>query len=251
MTQTIERPILEVCQLKKDFHMHLIDGRVLKPFAGLSFQVFPGQLFMIGGKSGAGKTTILKCIYRTYLTTEGAIWYASQQSGRVNLASASEELILKLRANELGYCSQFLKVLPRVPALDVTAEPLIRGGIRRPEALEQAAWWLRRLGIEESRWQASPMTFSGGEQQRLNLARAFIAAPRLLLLDEPTASLDAVSKSIALEMISEARNAGVTILAVSHDTAAMEPLADEIFQLSLSNISAPSNGSSRPEHEGF
>jgi alpha-D-ribose 1-methylphosphonate 5-triphosphate synthase subunit PhnL len=231
--QIIERtqPILEVRQLKKDFHMHLIDGRILRPFADLSFQVQKGQLFMIGGKSGAGKTTILKCVYRTYLTTGGAIWYESQQFGRVNIATAPEEMIIKLRARELGYCSQFLKILPRVPALDVTAEPLIRCGVPRQEALGQAAQWLRRLDIEESRWQASPMTFSGGEQQRLNLARAFIAAPRFLLLDEPTASLDAISKSIVLEMISEAKRAGVTILAVSHDTAVMEPLADEIFHL--------------------
>ncbi|HTK06830.1 MAG TPA: ATP-binding cassette domain-containing protein [Ktedonobacteraceae bacterium] len=231
--QTTEqpRPILEVSEMKKDFHMHLIDGRVLKPFAGLSFRVQKGQLFMIGGKSGAGKTTILKCIYRTYLTTDGAIWYESQQFGRVNIATAPESMVMKLRARELGYCSQFLKILPRVPALDVTAEPLIRGGMKRQAALDQAAQWLQRLGIEESRWQASPMTFSGGEQQRLNLARAFIAAPRFLLLDEPTASLDAVSKSIVLEMISEAKRAGVTILAVSHDTAVMEPLADEIFKL--------------------
>ncbi len=101
----------------------------------------------------------------------------------------------------------------------------------REDARNEATRWLRRLGIEESRWQASPITFSGGEQQRLNLARAFIAAPRFLLLDEPTASLDVVSKSIVLEMISEARTAGVTILTVSHDTAAMQPIADEIYWL--------------------
>ncbi|GLV53593.1 ABC transporter [Dictyobacter sp. S3.2.2.5] len=235
MMQSIaqQQPILQVDQLQKDFHMHLIDGRIIKPFASLSFQVRKGGLFMIGGKSGAGKTTILKCIYRTYLTTAGAIWYESQQFGRVNIATAPDEIILKLRVRELGYCSQFLKILPRVPALEVTAEPLMRSGIARKEALDTAAQWLQRLGIEESRWQASPITFSGGEQQRLNLARAFIAAPRLLLLDEPTASLDAVSKSIVLEMIKEARASGVTILAVSHDTVAMEPLADEIFKLNV------------------
>jgi alpha-D-ribose 1-methylphosphonate 5-triphosphate synthase subunit PhnL len=231
--QTIAQtqPLLEVSQLAKDFHMHLVDGRVIKPFTDLSFKVRKGTLFMIGGKSGAGKTTILKCIYRTYLTTGGDIWYDSQEFGRVNIATVSEEVVVKLRANELGYCSQFLKVLPRVPALDVTAEPLIRAGMPRQAALEEAARWLERLGIEKSRWQASPITFSGGEQQRLNLARAFIAAPRFLLLDEPTASLDAVSKSIVLELISEAKTRGVTILTVSHDTAAMEPLADDIFKL--------------------
>jgi alpha-D-ribose 1-methylphosphonate 5-triphosphate synthase subunit PhnL len=232
MQNTDPTPLmLDVRQLKKDFHMHLVDGRIIEPFSDLSFVVRRGELFMISGKSGAGKTTILKCIYRTYLTTGGEIWYDSQQFGRVDIALASEDTVMQLRERELGFCSQFLKVLPRVSAIDVTAEPLVRRGMLREAARDEAARWLRRLGIEESRWQASPITFSGGEQQRLNLARAFIAAPRLLLLDEPTASLDAVSKAIVLAMISEARAAGVTILTVSHDTAAMQPIADEILWL--------------------
>ncbi len=228
MTQT---PILDVQQLKKDFHMHLVDGRVINPLASLSFQVQRGQTFIISGKSGAGKTSILKCIYRTYLTTSGAIWYDSQQFGRIDIASANEEMVVRLRERELGFCSQFLKVLPRVSALDVTAEPLVRLGIAREAAQLEATTWLRRLGIEERRWQASPVTFSGGEQQRLNLARAFIAAPRLLLLDEPTASLDGVSKGIVLEMMVEAKRAGVTILTVSHDTASLQALADATYSL--------------------
>lgn len=223
--------MLDVRQLKKDFHMHLVDGRIIEPFSDISFAVRKGELFIISGKSGAGKTTILKCIYRTYLTTSGEIWYDSLLFGRINIALASEDVVVKLRERELGFCSQFLKVLPRVSAIDVTAEPLVRCGMPREDARNEATRWLRRLGIEESRWQASPITFSGGEQQRLNLARAFIAAPRFLLLDEPTASLDVVSKSIVLEMISEARTAGVTILTVSHDTAAMQPIADEIYWL--------------------
>ncbi|GAC1403858.1 MAG: ATP-binding cassette domain-containing protein [Ktedonobacteraceae bacterium] len=226
-----EIPMLDVQHLKKDFHMHLVDGRVIEPLTSISFQVQRGQTFIISGKSGAGKTSILKCIYRTYLTTAGAIWYDSQQFGRVDMATANEEVVIRLRERELGFCSQFLKVLPRVPALDVTAEPLVRLGVNRDEALTEAAKWLKRLGIEESRWQASPVTFSGGEQQRLNLARAFIAAPRFLLLDEPTASLDSVSKSIVLEMIAEAKAAGVTILTVSHDTASLKSLADEMYSL--------------------
>jgi len=224
-------PLLEVRHLKKDFHMHLVDGRVINPFADISFRVQQGQLFIVGGRSGAGKTTILKCIYRTYLTTGGEIWYDSLQFGRVNIVTASEDMIMALRTRELGYCSQFLKVLPRVPALDVTAEPLIACGVPREEALDEAAHWLQRLRIEESRWQASPITFSGGEQQRVNVARAFIAAPRFLLLDEPTASLDGISKSVVLEIIQEAKAAGVTILAVSHDIVSMQSLADEIYQL--------------------
>ena len=223
--------MLDVQHLKKDFHMHLVDGRVIEPLLDISFQVQHGKTFIISGKSGAGKTSILKCIYRTYLTTEGAIWYDSHQFGRVNMATASEETVTHLRERELGFCSQFLKVLPRVPALVVTAEPLVRLGVDRQDALTEAAKWLQRLGIEESRWQASPVTFSGGEQQRLNLARAFIAAPRLLLLDEPTASLDGLSKSIVLEMIAEAKTAGVTILTVSHDTESLRSLADEMYSL--------------------
>jgi alpha-D-ribose 1-methylphosphonate 5-triphosphate synthase subunit PhnL len=211
--------------------MHLVDGRVINPFTNISFRIQQGQFFIVGGRSGIGKTTILKCIYRTYLTTSGEIWYSSQQFGRVNMVTASEDTIMALRVRELGYCSQFLKVLPRVPALEVTAEPLITGGIPREEALEEAARWLKRLQIEESRWQASPITFSGGEQQRVNVARAFIAAPRFLLLDEPTASLDGISKAIVLEIMQEAKAAGVTILAVSHDIVSMRPLADEIYQL--------------------
>jgi len=224
-------PLLEVRHLKKDFHMHLVDGRVINPFADISFRVRQGQLFIVGGRSGAGKTTILKCVYRTYLTTGGEIWYDSQQFGRVNMVTASEDTIMALRTRELGYCSQFLKVLPRVPALDVTAEPLIACGVPREEALDEAAYWLKRLRIDESRWQASPITFSGGEQQRVNVARAFIAAPRFLLLDEPTASLDGVSKAVVLEIMQEAKAAGVTILAVSHDIVSMQSLADEIYQL--------------------
>jgi len=229
--QQPKEPMLDVRHLKKNFHMHLVDGRVINPLASISFQVQRGQTFIISGKSGAGKTSILKCIYRTYLTTSGAIWYDSQQFGRVNIATASEEMVFRLRERELGFCSQFLKVLPRVAALDVTAEPLVRLGTARDTAHVEAARWLKRLGIEESRWQASPVTFSGGEQQRLNLARAFIAAPRLLLLDEPTASLDGVSKAIVLEMMAEAKQAGVTILTVSHDTESLKALADEMYLL--------------------
>lgn len=231
LQQTELHPLLEVRHLKKDFHMHLVDGRIIESFHDISFQVKPGTLFIIKGKSGAGKTSILKCIYRTYLTTNGDIWYNSKAYGRVNITVAHEEVVVKLREQELGFCSQFLKVLPRVSALDVTAEPLVRLGMEREVARDKASHWLARLGIEESRWQASPVTFSGGEQQRLNLARAFIAAPRLLLLDEPTASLDPLSKSIVLDMIGEAKAVGVTILTVSHDVESLQVLADEMYSL--------------------
>ncbi|MEI6045190.1 MAG: ATP-binding cassette domain-containing protein [Chloroflexota bacterium] len=250
-------PLLEVRGLQKYFQLHLLANRraeppptntnptgtplsdtpptatvpTINPIKDVSFTARSRNVLLIRGRSGAGKTTILKCIYRTYLTSGGEIWYDSLNLGRIDLSSASEAAILQLREHELGYCSQFLKVLPRVPALDVVAEPLVRCGMKATEARAEAALWLARLGLEESRWQAYPITFSGGEQQRLNLARAFIASPRLLLLDEPTASLDPHSKSIVLEMISEAKARGVGIIVVSHDTQALESLADEIFWL--------------------
>ena len=139
------QPMLEVCHLKKAFHLHLVDGRVIEPFADISFQVGKGELFMISGKSGIGKTTVLKCIYRTYLTTGGDIWYSSQHFERVNIATASEDVVMKLREHELAFCSQFLKVLPRVPAVDVTAEPLVQRGMERSEARKEAERWLRRF----------------------------------------------------------------------------------------------------------
>lgn len=225
-------PILEVRGLNKYFQLHLLDGRVIRPVIDVSFTAKSGSILLISGKSGAGKTSILKCIYRTYLANGGEIWYNSLSQGRVDIASIDEAEVLRLREIEIGYCSQFLKVLPRVAALDVVAEPLVRRGMAFGEARLEAGRWLARLGLDESRWQAFPITFSGGEQQRLNLARAFIASPRLLLLDEPTASLDIHSKSIVLEMINETKASGVAIVVVSHDTSALASLADETYWLS-------------------
>jgi alpha-D-ribose 1-methylphosphonate 5-triphosphate synthase subunit PhnL len=224
-------PLLEVNNLGKTFRMHLIDGRSISPFQSIGFTVDRGQLFLISGRSGIGKTTILKSIYRSYLVTEGTIWFDSDLFGRIDLATADDGSILQLREREIGYCSQFLKVLPRVSALEVVAEPLIRRGIDRVMALAESECWMTRMQIDKALWQASPITFSGGEQQRLNLARAFIASPRLLLLDEPTASLDANSKAIVLDIMEEARAVGVAIITVSHDLGSLADMADATLQL--------------------
>src|SRR5437762_2414135 len=128
------------------------------------------QYIKISSKSGMVKTTILKCIYRTCLTTSGNIWYDSQYFDRMNIATASEDIVMKLREHELSFYSQFLKVLPRISAVDVTVEPLIQRGMERSEARKEVERWQRRLGIEQSCWQARPVIFSSGKPQRLNLA---------------------------------------------------------------------------------
>ncbi|MFQ3630166.1 phosphonate C-P lyase system protein PhnL [Roseiflexus sp.] len=219
-------PRLEVCNLYKSFTLHLIDGRTITPLQGVSFTVAAGEHVLIYGRSGLGKTSILKCIYRSYLPTAGEIWFDSVQFGRIDLSTSADSVILQLREREIGFCSQFLRVLPRVSALDTLCEPLYRQGIDRTTAQEMGRAWLQRLGIAPDLWQASPLTFSGGEQQRINLGRAFIARPRLLLLDEPTASLDETTKQVVLDMIRAAQAEGTSIVSVSHDLVTLGACAD-------------------------
>ncbi|RRR71011.1 MAG: ATP-binding cassette domain-containing protein [Candidatus Viridilinea halotolerans] len=223
--------LLEVEDVTKTFILHLIDGRSITPVQAVSFRVAIQDHLLIYGRSGSGKTSILKCIYRSYLASGGQIWFSSECYGRIDLVTANESSVLRLREREMGYCSQFLRVLPRVSALDVICEPLYRQGVAREVAQEQGRQWLSDLGIRPHLWQASPVTFSGGEQQRINLGRAFIAAPRLLLLDEPTASLDGATKEIVVRMIRAAQANGTTVISVSHDLAALGPCAN--YQLAL------------------
>lgn len=210
-------PLLAVRDLHKSFVLHLIDGQVIDPVQRVSFTVDTHQHFLIWGRSGIGKTSILKCIYRTYIVTSGTIHYDSAQFGVIDLANTPERTVLQLRESEIGYCSQFLKVLPRVSALDIISEPLRRKGMPREHAYEIAKQWLTDLHIAPRLWNASPVTFSGGEQQRINLGRAFIASPRLLLLDEPTASLDGNSKQIVVQLIRNALANHTAVVTVSHD----------------------------------
>lgn len=220
------QPLLEVDHLVKSFTLHLIDGRTITPVRDVSLTVHAGEHLLIYGRSGMGKTSILKCIYRTYIADSGHIWFSSQQFGRIDLRLAADDVILHLREHEIGFCSQFLRVLPRVSALDTICEPLYRQGMDRATARHIGQEWLERLGIARSLWPASPITFSGGEQQRINLGRAFIARPRLLLLDEPTASLDEGTKRIVIEMIQAAQHDGTAIISVSHDLAGLGAHAD-------------------------
>ncbi len=223
--------MLQVEGLHKTFELRLAQEMKVNPITNVSFRVETGHFLGIAGPSGIGKSSILKCIYRTYLPTSGSIRYESEAFGPVDLATASERDISFLRKREMGYVSQFLRVIPRVPAEDVVAERLLPFGRTLEQARSEARRMLERLLIPKRLWQAYPATFSGGEQQRINLARAFVAAPRLLILDEPTASLDAETKRSVLSLLRELKGSGTTMVGVFHDWDVMTEIADGIFDL--------------------
>lgn len=223
--------MLTVERLSKSFELTVTERMVVHPFHDLSFRVPKGHFLGIAGPSGIGKSSILKCIYRTYLPTRGNIWYDSELYGRINLAHADERQIIHLRHSEMSYVTQFLKVIPRVSAQDVVAERLLPKGWSLDDARAKAREMLARLRIPQKLWDAFPATFSGGEQQRVNLARALIARPRLLILDEPTASLDDRTKQIVISILREMKDEGTTMIGVFHDWEVMGSIADDIFDL--------------------
>ena len=223
--------MLKLENLSKSFTVHTLGGKVIDGCEAVSLSVEPGELLALAGPSGAGKSSILKCIYRTYIPTSGAIIYSSKEFGPVDLALASEHTVVRLRSREIGYVTQFLKVPPRVSAIDIVAEPLMWRGIPSDTARKKACDMLERLHIPRLLFDAYPVTFSGGEQQRVNVARAVIAAPRLLLLDEPTASLDRVSVSIILEILSDLKKEGCAMIGIFHDRNLMESIADRVYEM--------------------
>jgi alpha-D-ribose 1-methylphosphonate 5-triphosphate synthase subunit PhnL len=223
--------MLRVENLEKQFVSHVLNGKKIVGFRRVSFHVPAGRALGLSGPSGYGKSSVLKCIYRTYLPSRGSIGYASEAFGPVDLGALPENEILALRRRELGYVTQFLSVLPRVPAVDVVAEPLVEAGTPRPKARESARQLLQRLKIDPALHDAYPSTFSGGEKQRVNLARAVIRPPRLLLLDEPTASLDADAMQVVLDLLSEMKARGTTMVAVFHDRSIMDRLMDDVFRM--------------------
>ncbi len=222
--------LLLVDNLSKVFKLHLLGGREVVACRNISFGVNEGEALGIKGPSGAGKTTILKCLYRTYLPSSGTAVYASLK-GEVDLLNAPEQSILELRRQEIGYVAQFLRVIPRVSALQIVAEELLLKGWDCNRALAEARRLFTHLRLPRELWDASPYTFSGGEQQRVNVARAAAKQPRLLLLDEPTASLDLESKERVRELMLWLKNAGTALVVVSHDQEILQQVADRIIFL--------------------
>ena len=224
--------MLSIENLSKTFRLHMLGGLEVPAVKDVSFEVREGEFVGLSGPSGAGKSTVLKCIHRTYLPTAGAVRFASKRLGPVDLVHLSEGNILELRRTEIGFVSQFLRVIPRVGALDLVAEPIRhRLDVPLDEARNRAAALLDRLRIPRRLFDAYPATFSGGEQQRVNIARAVGWKPSLLLLDEPTASLDRHSAETALQLLSELRDEGCTLLGIFHDPELLSRVADRIIRI--------------------
>jgi alpha-D-ribose 1-methylphosphonate 5-triphosphate synthase subunit PhnL len=221
---------LIVSEVAKSFIMHLRGGLVLPVISNVSFSVAAGECVVLGGPSGIGKSSILKMLYGNYAVDQGQILV--NHGGRiVDLASADPRTVLEVRRGTLGYVSQFLRTVPRVSTLDVVAEPLVARGVSVDDARERASELLSRLNLPRDLWQLPPSTFSGGEQQRVNIARGFITDHAVLLLDEPTASLDATNRAVVVSMIRAKKEAGVALLGIFHDEEVREAVADRILDV--------------------
>lgn len=234
---TNTQPMLQMNKLSKQFLLHLQNSTALTVLQNFNLTLSPGECVRLSGPSGMGKSTILKLAYGNYRASAGEILVRDIDGQYIDMTQASARAVLHLRAHSMGYVSQFLRVIPRVAAIDIVAEPLLENGLdlmSREQAREEAAHWLTRLRIPEALWHLPPATFSGGEQQRINLARSFIKPRPLLLLDEPTASLDPVNTQTVIEMIVQARAQGVAILGIFHDdTVAQAVVSRTVSMLPL------------------
>ena len=214
----------------KTFVLHLRGGGNLPVVADVGFEVRPGECVVLGGPSGAGKSSVLKMIYGNYRVDRGRVLVRDGDT-LVDVAQADPRRILALRRSTMAYVSQFLRVIPRVTTLDVVAEPFITDGADTAEARRRAGHLLARLNLPERLWGLPPATFSGGEQARVNIARGFAPARPVLLLDEPTASLDAANRSVVVELVAEKKKAGTAILGIFHDEEVRDRIADRVVDV--------------------
>lgn len=224
-------PLLSVRDIRKQITLHILDGKQVSPLRGVSFDLAPGEFLGIVGPSGAGKSSLIKCLNRTYLADGGTANYRSASGEIVDLLHAPERTMIRLRRTEIHYVSQFLKAPPRVPALDVVASVIVNRGGDPAEARARAAETLSALGIGPELQSSYPSLFSGGEQQRVNVARALVDPPRLLLLDEPTSALDAENRAKVLEIVRRAQANGTAMIGIFHDIEMLQQLADNVIVL--------------------
>jgi alpha-D-ribose 1-methylphosphonate 5-triphosphate synthase subunit PhnL len=230
--------ILEIKNLTKTFDMRILNNKKIGALQNINMTLREGEIIGLTGKSGSGKSSLMKCIYRTYLASSGSIVYKSN-TGPIDLVTATDHEVIALRKNEITYCSQFLSVIPRVPAVDVVCERLLRIEKDHSTAKKSAFKIMEQLGLPEELWDAFPVTFSGGEQQRINVARAIISKPKFLLIDEPTASLDAKTKDVVIDSILNLKKQGTSVLCISHDEYTLEKLTDRTIRLKNGEIIEP------------
>ena len=223
--------MLRTQALAKSFTLHLRGGLLMPVLSGVDLDVHAGECVVLSGPSGAGKSTLIRSLYGNYRAEKGTI-LVRHGGGMVDIASADPRTILAVRHETLGYVSQFLRVVPRVSALDVVAEVLLARGTDQDVARNKARALLLQLNIPTRLHAIPPATFSGGEQQRVNLARGFIANHPILLLDEPTASLDAENRAVVIRMVQDAKANGTAIVAICHDADVRDAIADRLFAMS-------------------
>ncbi|WP_325894393.1 phosphonate C-P lyase system protein PhnL [Grimontia sp. NTOU-MAR1] len=237
MTNTI---MLSVSNVSKTFVLHNQGSAKLSVLADSSFSVDKGECVVLLGRSGAGKSTLLRALYANYLVDNGEIKVRHQNTTQgehwVDIASALPRDVLDVRKNTLGWVSQFLRVIPRISALDVVAQPLLERGECKETSRQKAGALLKRLNVPEHLWHLAPATFSGGEQQRVNIARGFIVESPILLLDEPTASLDEKNRDVVIELILEAKQRGAAIVGIFHDEYVRQQVADKFYDISTSTL---------------
>ncbi|CZF85980.1 phosphonate C-P lyase system protein PhnL [Grimontia marina] len=232
--------MLRVSNVSKTFVLHNQGSAKLSVLADSSFSVDKGECVVLLGRSGAGKSTLLRALYANYLVDNGEIKVRHQNTTQgehwVDIASALSRDILDVRKNTLGWVSQFLRVIPRISALDVVAQPLVEKGECKVTSQQKAGALLKRLNVPEHLWHLAPATFSGGEQQRVNIARGFIVESPILLLDEPTASLDEKNRDVVIELILEAKQRGAAIVGIFHDEYVRQQVADKFYDISTATL---------------
>jgi alpha-D-ribose 1-methylphosphonate 5-triphosphate synthase subunit PhnL len=229
--------MIKVENLDKTFTLHLRGGIALPVLRNTGFSVAAGECVTLHGPSGAGKSTLLRSIYGNYRPQSGRI-LIRHDGAPIDIVSAAPRVVLEIRRRTLGYVTQFLRVIPRVSTLDIVAEPMLARGAGEQAARARAAELLTRLQIAEKMWSLPPATFSGGEQQRINIARGFCAEYPILLLDEPTASLDEANRKIVINLIDDARQRGTAIVAIVHDAETRAAITTRLLPLESQGVAA-------------